>query len=145
MPAAHSGVDVAESDRVFALHAVYSHSADSPYAYKRDVKLAVGRFCRGYRESRQYERRRSSGSDILYEFSSIHFFPFFYVQYAHTQKERNPPSPQALKKYTNDSPLGYRLFNIENAAKNKGQAYLKTNQFLFKAPEIAATRSTSVG
>lgn len=46
-------------------------------------------------------------------------------------KKREPPSPQALKKYTNDSPLGYRLFNIENAAKNKGQAYLKTKSISF--------------
>ena len=91
VPAAHSGVDVAESDRVFALHAVYSHSADSPYAYKRDVKLAVGRFCRGYRESRQYERRRSSGSDILYEFSSIHFFPFFMYNMRIPKKREIPP------------------------------------------------------
>ena len=102
VPAAHSGVNVAESYRVFALHAVYSHSANSPYADESDVKFAVGRLCRGYRESRQYEPRRSSGSDILYEFSSIHFFPFF--MYNMLSPKRGKSLPQALKKYQRQPP-----------------------------------------
>lgn len=44
--------------------------------------------------------------------------------------KRGKSLPQALKN-TNDSPLGYRLFNIENAAKNKGQAYLKAKSISF--------------
>lgn len=45
-------------------------------------------------------------------------------------KKREIP-PSGIKKNTNDSPLGYRLFNIENAAKNKGQAYLKAKSISF--------------
>lgn len=45
--------------------------------------------------------------------------------------KRGKSLPLALKKNTNDSPFGYRLFNIENAAKNKGQAYLKAKSISF--------------
>ena len=44
--------------------------------------------------------------------------------------KRGKSLPQALKKYQRQ-PLGYRLFNIENAAKNKGQAYLKAKSISF--------------